>query len=117
LFDELLKGLDSERTAQPLAEIVRVKTVQDFIPSEAICFVFELKQILRDHLKEELQDGKYYRELLEVERNIDRMALLTFDIYVKCSEKLFEIRANEIRNQTHMLIRRVNEMDKQKETR
>jgi len=117
LFDEILKGIDLETVRPILDEVVRIRAVQDFIPSNALSFVFALKNILRDHLKEDLKDEKRLNELRVIEGSIDQVALLAFDIYVTCRERLFEIRANEIKNQTHMLIRRVNEMDKQKEAR
>ncbi len=117
LFDEILKGIDSETVRPILDEVVRIRAVQDFDPSSALSFVFELKDIIRDHLKNDLKDEKISSELRVVEGEIDQVALLSFDIYVSCRQKLFEIKANEIRNQTHMLIRKVNEMDKQKEAR
>ena len=58
-----------------------------------------------------------YDQIRSFEQEIDKLANLGFDIYVSCREKLYEIRVNEIKNQTHMLVRRVNEMDKQKEAR
>ena len=76
-----------------------------------------LKGVIRDALKDEIQEKKSFRELLTVEKRIDQMALLSFDIYVSCREKIYQIQANESKNQTHMLIRRVNEMDKQNEAR
>jgi hypothetical protein len=118
LFDELLKGIDSERTSPILAEIVRIKAVQDFTPSEGLQFIFDLKSILFD-LKNEKIEGETmpYDQIRMMEQDIDKLALMGFNIYVECREKLSEIRVNEIKNQTHMLIRRVNEMDKQKEAR
>ncbi len=113
LFDELLKGVDPQSTTPVLEEIVRIKAVQDFTPSQAVGFVFDLKEILRQHLKNEIEEEKILQELLTIESEIDKMALLSFDIYVGRRQKLFEIQVNEIRNQTHMLVRRVNEMDKQ----
>jgi len=118
LFDELLKGVDAERTSPILAEIVKLKAVQDFTPGQALKFVFDLKDVLFD-LKHKKIEGEAmpYDQIRPFELEIDKLARLAFDIYVGCKVKLYEIRANEIRNQTHMLIRRVNEMDKQKEAR
>ncbi len=118
LFDELLQGIDSERTTPILAEIVRIKAVQDFTPARALQFILDLKGILYKQKGEKIEgEAMPYDQIRAIELEIDKLALLAFDIYVSCKEKLYEIRANEIRNQTHMLIRRVNEMDKQKEAR
>ena len=118
MFDELLQGIDTDRTAPILAEIVKLKAVQDFTPGQALQFVFELKDVLYDLKNEKIKgEAMPYDQVRTFELEIDKLARLAFDIYVSCKEKLYEIRVNEIRNQTHMLIRRVNEMDKQKEAR
>ncbi len=119
LFDDLLLGVDPERTTPILTELVKVRAVQDFKPSEALQFIIDLKKILFSMKDETVEGGESMplEQLRKMEEEIDTLAMLGFDIYMKCREKLYEIRANEIRNQTHMLIRRVNEMDKQKEAR
>ena len=114
LFDELLNGVSSETTIPILSEIVRLKAVQDFGPSDAVNFVFGLKKVVRKYLEDQKGERIDADLHLAFEDEIDDLASMAFDIYVSCREKLFEIRVNEIRNQTHMLIRRVNEMDKQK---
>ncbi len=117
LFEELIQGVSLEKTVPILTEIVKLKAVQDFTPSQALGFIFGLKKIIRECLKKESDVDIQADGLWGVDQEIDKMASMAFDVYVNCREKLFEIRANEIRNQTHMLIRRVNEMDKQKEAR
>lgn len=117
LFNQLLEGIDNKTAAPILENIIRVKAVQDFSPSQGISFIFDLKQVIREYLSNEPFVVKLWEELLTIESQIDTLALLSFDIYARCREKLFEIKINEIRNQTHMLIRRVNEMDEQKEER
>jgi hypothetical protein len=118
LFDELLAGVDPKRTTPILAEIVRIKAVQDFSPSQALKFIFDLKTILFELRNEKIEgEAMPYDQIRKIEQEIDKLANLGFDIYVGCREKLNEIRINEIKNQTHMLVRRVNEMDKQKEAR
>lgn len=117
LFNELLQGVNPETTRPILDEIVRLRAVQNFSPSKAVSFIFSLKEILRDHFGGKSDDPANRKDLLTIENEIDKLALISFDIYVRCREKLFEIQVNEIRNQTHMLIRRVNEMDKQNEAR
>ncbi len=117
LFQELLRGLDPEKIAPILDNIIRIRAVQDFAPSQGICFIFDLKGVIRDVLKKEVEESGIARELFKIEKQIDQLALFAFDIYVSCREKLYQIQANENKNQTHMLIRRVNEMDKQNEAR
>jgi len=117
LFEELLQGLDPEKAGPILDNIVRIRAVQDLTPAKGIAFIFDLKEVIRKTLKKELEELDCLQALLTFEKRIDQLALLSFDIYVSCREKLYQIQANETRNQTHMLIRRVNEMDKQNEAR
>jgi hypothetical protein len=117
LFDALTDGAGPDEVALAMDGIVRLKAVQDFAPSQALSFVFELKAIIKEQLGSELNSPEVFNAFLVMEQDIDRMASIAFDLYTACREKLFEIRTNEIRNQTHMLIRRVNEMDKQNEAR
>ena len=117
LFEQFLKGID-EKTIEPILDgIVRLKAVQALSPSRALAFIFDLKDILADFFKDQRSDPKCMEFLLKSGKDVDRIASVAFDIYVGCRESLFEIKTNEIRNQTHMLIRRVSEMDKQNEAR
>ena len=50
LFDELLGAMDAGRLAPLLDGIVRIRAVQDFSPSQAVAFVFLLKQVIREEL-------------------------------------------------------------------
>jgi hypothetical protein len=46
--------------------------------------------------------------LLLFESKIDDLALLSFDIYMKCREKIYELKSNEVRNMTFRLLQRAN---------
>lgn len=77
----------------PLEEICRHKALQDGRPSEALSFIFALKPIIR----KELRDEGHGQELLEIDKRIDEMALLAFDIYSDCRARICEIKMNEIK--------------------
>jgi hypothetical protein len=99
LFEELAGAFDRERAALALDEILRIRAVQDFTPSQAVGFLFLLKSILR----EELGGGSRSPEALD--RRIDELALMAFDLYVHCREKTFEIRVNEARRRVYVMER------------
>src|SRR5512137_1719141 len=50
LFDGLLKGMMPAETSRFLDGIVRIRAVQEFAPSEALGFIFQLKDIVRKAL-------------------------------------------------------------------
>lgn len=45
-------------------------------------------------------------EWRELDERIDRLALLAFDVYLACREKVHEIRFTELKNRTHLLLQR-----------
>ncbi len=98
LVKELIAEEPCEGVEEFLDSILRVRAVQDFMPGDAVAFVFELKKVIREVLSKELnENAKLMAELLEVESKIDRLALLAFDIYMGCREKLFQLKVEEIK--------------------
>jgi hypothetical protein len=106
IFDEILKGIDSERVSPFLDNIIRVRAVQDFLPSQATSFVFLLKDVIRQELSREIRHNGITEELLEFESRIDSLAKLSFDIYMSCREKIYEFKAMDLNNQTYSLLKR-----------
>jgi hypothetical protein len=87
LLQQLLGDMDLAHIEPALDAIVRIRAVQDFPPSQAVGFVFLLKQILR-----ELPAGE---EVAGLDRRIDQLALMAFDKYMQCREQVAQIRAEE----------------------
>lgn len=105
IFHELLNDPESDEISLFLDNIVRVRAIQDFSPSQAVGFMFELKEIVREELKAEIGQKGISEELISFESEIDGLALRCFDIYTRCREKIFEIRVNEVRNQSARLLK------------
>ncbi len=104
IYDYLLDETDGERIAVCLDNIIRIRSVQDFSAREAVAFIFQLKKIIREELGSENRGDKILKEILEFEQEIDELALLAFQIYMRCREELFEIRAKELRNRSDKLL-------------
>ncbi len=109
VLDELSKSGETptaEVFVPHLDEIVRVRAVQDFAPSQAVAFIYLLKKAVRECLWEEVSQQGLYTELLELESRIDVLALISLDIYSKCREKLYQLRINQINTQYSRLLKR-----------
>ncbi|MDP2167128.1 MAG: RsbRD N-terminal domain-containing protein [Thermodesulfovibrionales bacterium] len=106
IFDELMAGVDPERVSPFLDNILRVRAVQDFKPAEAVSFIFLLKKAIREEMKN--LNGQTLGELPELESGIDELALCAFNVYMKCREDLYTVKANELRNMTSRLLERAN---------
>lgn len=112
LFDEIAQGMDPDRVSALLDNIIRIRALQKFSPSQALGFTFALKKVVREVLAKEIREHKLYEELLIVESEIDDLTKISFDIFMKCREKLYELKANEVRDLTSRLLRRVDKLDK-----
>lgn len=106
LYVEVVAGVDPERAAPALNDIVRIRAIQNFSPSQAVAFVFILKNVIREILKDELRKPELQEDLLKVETRIDQLALQAFDQYMGCREKLYDLKTNEFRRQTYRLLQR-----------
>jgi hypothetical protein len=50
-------------------------------------------------------------QLSAFDSTIDDLALYAFDIYMKCREKIYELKANEAKNATFRLLQRAKLME------
>ena len=98
LYRELLQDrMDSDNVCASLDNILKIKAVQDLTPSQAVAFVFLLKEAITEELKSEIEKRQLLGQWLEFELRIDKLASLAFDIYMQCREKICQLRVNEIK--------------------
>jgi hypothetical protein len=101
IFDLALDRFDAT-IARPLMDpIIRIRAIQDFTPSQAVGFMFDLKTIIRETVPVETKDGRNIEALHALDRRIDQLGLLAFDIYMQCREKILDLKANEMRARTY----------------
>ncbi|MBU0567996.1 RsbRD N-terminal domain-containing protein [bacterium] len=101
IFDGLLAGYDPDKFLPLLDNIIRIRAIQEFAPSVAVSFIFLLKQVIREEVK--VKNNGIFEELLALESRIDSLAAISFDIYMKCREKIYELKANETRMALRLL--------------
>ena len=110
LLDGVFRGVEPDELTSALDRVIRVRAVQDFEPSAAVGFVFDLKRLLREFAGEGA-DGS-----LEVlDHRIERLGMCAFDVYMRCREEMWKIRAREIRNQSVGIMERVAEWRERRE--
>jgi len=76
IFDEIIGDRDFERICLLLTDIIKVRAIQDFSPSEAVGIVFLLKKVIREELSKEIDQEKILDEIIELEFVIDKTALI-----------------------------------------
>jgi hypothetical protein len=94
LLDEVAGEMDAARIRPALESIVRLRAVQDFTPSQAVGFVYLLREIFAEE-----GEGAGSPAM---QKRIDELALLAFDLYMKCREEIFEIKARAAWRQTYV---------------
>ena len=107
IFASLVEEMDAELVCRHLEEIIHVRAVQDLTPSQAVTFVFDLKQVVRRELKRELRQADVAADLEGFDARVDQTALFAFDIYVRCRERFAELRVNEIKRNVFSVMERI----------
>lgn len=94
ILDGLLAGGDINALSACLEDIIKVRAVQDFSPSQAVAFPQMLKKVIIDEIKiGQVPTGDW----IELESKIDGLSLLGFDIYSQVREQIYRIRLNEMK--------------------
>jgi len=116
IFDELLNPSDSVKLSTYLDNIIRIRAIQDFTPSVALNFLFLLKDVIREEIKEDLHGEGMVNEVLSFESRVDDLLKESFEIYMACREKIYELSANEMKNMTYKLLEGANLIKDSSET-
>ncbi|MBW2521149.1 MAG: RsbRD N-terminal domain-containing protein [Deltaproteobacteria bacterium] len=96
LYDVLVENRELAEAAAPLESIIKMRAVQDFTPSKAVSFVFLLKHIVHQEMAGEADGERVRKGLAALDARLDRVALMAFDLYMECRERLHRIRVNEV---------------------
>ena len=85
---EVLGVMDDRAITAALDALVRMRAVQNFRPSAAVGFVFELRSVIASVCGEVAP---------EFNSRIDELALKAFDQYTECREQIARLREKELR--------------------
>ncbi|MBW1681852.1 MAG: RsbRD N-terminal domain-containing protein [Deltaproteobacteria bacterium] len=108
LYDGLISGGDEQVIVPCLEDILRIRAVQDLKPSQAVGFVLQLKQVVRQVLQKGVDGAVPSAALREFENRVDETALLAFDVYTRHKQKIYNIRVDEVKRQVTRLLKRAN---------
>jgi hypothetical protein len=110
IFDEIVGSRNFQNITLLLTDIIKIRAIQDFSPSEAVGIVFLLKKVIREELNEEINQEKIIDEFAELEFVIDKTALIAFDLYMESREKVFQIRINDAKYKLQKTVNPVNDI-------
>jgi hypothetical protein len=111
IVDIVIDGGDPGEVVEYLRDIMKIRAVQPYPPSQAIGFLFRLKRIVRAVLGDMAQDSRYSEELAELDAQVDGIALTAFDVFIGCREQIYELRVNEVKRQVSWIVEKVNQAD------
>ncbi len=103
LFNLISKDEDSKTYKEPLDQLISIRSVQQFTPSQALAPLNAVKHITRDVFKKDRERSHLAEELYDFEFNVDLAVLAGFDIYMEYRERLYQIRVDEIKSGSHLL--------------
>ena len=108
IFMALVRGADITECSKDLDGILRIRAVQGFTPSVALCFLPALKEIVRRELSKSCPPGQADHLLHDWNVLVDRLTMHGFDLYMACREVLWQQKANHLYNRTHKLLEKAN---------
>lgn len=103
LFALLIKGADVKDMLPSLEQIIKIRSVQEFSPSQAVAPLNAVKHITREILAADKERCHLVAELYDFEFAVDLAVLAAFDMYMQCREQLYRTRIQEIKSGTHIL--------------
>jgi len=117
LFKQLCEGIQNGECQASLDAILKIRSVQDFSPSRAVGFVFQLKKAIEETLKNEICKESALDEWLNFQSRIDDLILQAFDAYMDCREKICQIRINQVKAEKEIALRMMERMTLSKQNK
>ncbi len=98
VFKTLAEPVDPEAIETALDPVIRIRAVQGFSASDAVGFVFFLKEIVRKQVGYPLEEA--------FDRRVDQIGLAAFNRFMKCREQIFLLKATESKRRIHRAFER-----------
>jgi hypothetical protein len=108
LLDDLLNNSDEKSTLLHIEEIIKIRAVQDFLPSQAVSFVWLLKEAILDELKVQIKTKEMCFELMKLESEIDKLSGAAFNVYSACKDLIYQIQIKEFKAENSALMKMID---------
>ncbi|WP_339136319.1 MAG: RsbRD N-terminal domain-containing protein [Candidatus Electrothrix sp. GW3-4] len=103
IFHLILAEADAQDFAEPLDQVVRIRAVQEFTPAQAVAPLLELKWVVKQVFSADEKCRSLLPELNPFDRDVDRIALMAFDMYMNCRDRLYQARIRELKSGSYIL--------------
>ncbi len=103
LYTKLTLGADPGEFVAPLEQVMRIRAIQAFRPSQAVGPIHAIKHITREILEKNKETRHLVVQLYDFEFAVDLAVLAAFDLYMQCREQLYQVRIKEIKTGSFIL--------------
>jgi len=97
ILSQILGEMDFSELGKSLDKIIKIRAIQEFSASEAVAFLFLLKNVIGEEIILDEYKDVHIIDVLDVYARIDKIMLLAFDIYMNNRERISQIKINEIK--------------------
>jgi hypothetical protein len=105
LLDDMINKTRDETVLPHIEEIVRIRAVQDFSPSQAVAFVGLVKGPIIDEMKRQAATKEMYLEWIQFEGVIDGLSAIALNAYSACRDSINQIRVKELKAENSALMK------------
>ena len=102
LYEVICDESDDEVETPMLTQLLKVRAVQPISASEAVSFLFAIKDLVEKECQKEGMDT-LYKEFLAFCARVDAVALAAFDIFTNCRQAVYQVRMNEFKTGRHII--------------
>ncbi len=103
LLSLLIQSAGRSAYQKPLQEIIAIRAVQQFSPSQAVAPINAVKHIVREVFAAEKKGSSFSDGLYDFDFAVDIALLAAFDLYMEFRERLYSVRLREIKSGSSVL--------------
>jgi hypothetical protein len=102
----LLDAIVRARVEPCLEAVLKLRSLQDFSASQAVGFVLTVKPLLREAVAGDGGGRGTDEQWRQVDARVDEIALIAFDVYMRCRELMYEVRYKQVKRMHHLFLER-----------
>ena len=110
LFDLLMEGANAEQLSPVLSDMIKITSLKEGQPSKSLAFLFQLKQVAYKMASQAENADEILKDYVMLDRLVDQLIRLGFDIYAKIKEELLDIKGEELKQQVYSLMKHQREI-------
>jgi len=108
IVDYLTGQKTIDEASSALEEMIKIIAVQNWSAEQSLSFMYDIKKVFINLLGGHIEKQGLLGDWINLESEIDYLTLKAFDLFMQTRERLYDIRANQMRNRTFRLLQQAN---------